>query len=293
MDSPQSCPSCGRKLSPKFTACPYCHAELAPRGAEPAAADSATKAPVPSQTATARTCPNCEAVLEPGAVGCSTCGHGKPETPGSPARLAKLALLPIGIAAMVVIIVILAVRMHGVSKEQERVVASGGKVDDGQLLEQVYAAFRAGDLAGYQKVTVTPADFLALSQVDELAEQQERATGRKPNIVGRKMIAGQTYAGSVLVPEQRKLQEDDFRKVLAGGPGFIDFKAMTFKGVGTLVTSDSIPNLEGPPIPVRVFSVRVEGPDGELDTKALAPLFVVTDYQGNPALIGLRMPQKN
>lgn len=278
MDQPWTCATCGRKLSPKLAQCPYCKV---------AEDQSAPKAPAAASGT--RPCPNCESPLEPGATTCQICGHGRSASPASKNRLLTIGAIVV-CCAMLAIIAIVAVRRLGKANEEKRVEGAGGKSEDAMLLESAFESFRTGSYPDYEKLTVTPADFMAMRTIEGLSEQQERATGRKPNMVGRRLMAKQTYEGSVLAPEQRKLQEEDFRKVAAGGSGFIDFRNAKYKGVGTLVMHDSLPLIDGAPVPVRVYSLRIEAADGERDTRDLAPLFVVADYGGSPAIVGLRMP---
>jgi hypothetical protein len=122
----------------------------------------------------------------------------------------------------------------------------------------------------------------------DLADPGAEKTGGPPKLTSMAPAKRMGYAAEVLLPEQRKQQQASFGKAVAGGDGQIDFRASRFLGTGTLVAHETITLPDDQRLPVRLYSVRIETPAGEVDSRDLLPLFLVADFRDAPKLLDLR-----
>lgn len=144
------------------------------------------------------------------------------------------------------------------------------------LVKTAFAAIKNNDWSAYAPLTITTADFML-----------------KENKVS-KFKEGQTYAGSMLRPEEQKQQKEQFQKAAAGGTTILDFRQAKFDRA-VQVASGNQELLTGGPIPVAVYAVALDGGGGQ--ASQLDPGFVVVEWNRTYRLLGLRFresaPEEN
>ncbi|HLF20715.1 MAG TPA: hypothetical protein VI704_07980 [Bacteroidota bacterium] len=116
---------------------------------------------------------------------------------------------------------------------------AGRPTTEERLLEQAFDAIKNDDWDAYNSLTITFADFLLKAQNINMFNEKN------------------SYAGGVLKPEQLRQQQEEFQIAVEGGPAFIDFRNSDFVSSGNVVHSGSLEALDGPDIPYKIFSVRV------------------------------------
>ena len=137
---------------------------------------------------------------------------------------------------------------------------------DEAIIKSAFKALKDGDWETYQSLTVTSAEFILKYN--------------KVSPFKRKM----TYAGGVLMPEEKSRQKKEFEHALKGGTDSINFKQAIFVKA-RLVHQDNRELLEGGSIPIKIYLVEVEQ-NGKKQTD-LQPAFVVTMWGEKPRLLQL------
>lgn len=139
---------------------------------------------------------------------------------------------------------------------------------DEQVVSEAFTALKSRNWAAYKKLTVTSADFVL------------KAQGLSP------FASGQSYAGSVLRPEEKLAQKSDFERATSGSVQLLDRGRADLAGVSKAGAFEK-ELLVGGRLPVRVYRVilRVDGkivPDGRG-----MPRFLIVDWNKEPRLLGL------
>ena len=143
------------------------------------------------------------------------------------------------------------------------------------LLEQAFGAIKDKDWEGYNKLTVTYADFLLKGE----------KTGRFEERIN--------YAGSVLKPEEQTSQGEQFDRAVAGGEGQIDFQRARFLSAGTVILESRMELLnEGDNVPFKIYSLKLRVDSNETDTRLLSPHFTVVPWEGEYRLMRLEFPKE-
>jgi hypothetical protein len=307
--APVICPGCGKKLSPAQSKCVYCGAELAvewpgfdlPPGSERAldpasqlAPDTVREpepepapAPPPPLVPFAKrtTCPNCGGPLASGE--CHTCGWGKPQGGASRDLVVRFALFGIIAACLCAAVAVMVLR-SGAAAEKERIAHVGGDADDLAILQEAFTAVSENNFTKFSAIAMVRADFILARELEQAAEMQKKAAGKEPGLTGSEMLKRFGHTAEVVAPEERRTQREAFERAVAGGPEQIDFHTSRFLSAGTLVGREAVPLADEQALPVRVYSVRLTTPSGEVDSRDLLPLFAIADYRGAPKLLGLR-----
>jgi hypothetical protein len=134
-----------------------------------------------------------------------------------------------------------------------------------RLVEQAFKAIRDNDWQEYSKMTITTADImLRNSRISPIEERQ-------------------SYLGTSLRPQQRALQQEQFRRAVRGGP--IDFRNAKFVSVGADERHFVYELLLGGAIPVSSYSLRVEIEGQEIESEE--PRIIVVKWNGQPRILGL------
>ncbi len=139
------------------------------------------------------------------------------------------------------------------------------------LLEEAFAGIKADDWQRFQKLTITPADFMI----------------RDMGLSAFK--APQSYAGGVLRPRQRDEQRRQFDEAVRGGPGLIDFQRSAYVGPGSLLDSGTRRVANNGSYSYEIWSITIETGEGEVDTTELFPRFTIVKWGDEWRILGLIM----
>jgi hypothetical protein len=137
------------------------------------------------------------------------------------------------------------------------------------LIKEAFTAIKKNDWAAYSRLTVTAADFML--RENKIGPFEEK----------------QSYAGSVLKPEEIQSQRAQFESAVEGGDGLIDFRNAEFVALGSIVEKGDHPLLTGGSVPFVAYSVRINVDGKEFDSRELSPRFVVVKWGHKPRLLRL------
>ena len=139
-----------------------------------------------------------------------------------------------------------------------------------ELIRDAFNAIKKNDWKAYSKLTITTADFM-------LKEHEAGPFEEK-----------QSYAGSILKPEEIERQRLEFDRAVAAGKGIIDFRKAQFVSLGATKETTSEELLTGSTISTTTHSVRIRLDGKETDSRELDPLFVTVKWGDEPRLLRLR-----
>ncbi len=130
------------------------------------------------------------------------------------------------------------------------------------LLELAIEAIQEQDWEKYQKLMITPSDFIvAEKNLSKFAESQQ-------------------YEVQVLRPEEREAHRQAFVKAGSKEPGMINFSEASFEGIGTMIRSGDYEVMEVlEPVEFKQYSVKLEMNGETIDTKDLYPQFQVVYFR--------------
>ena len=132
------------------------------------------------------------------------------------------------------------------------------QTDQERVIAEAYTAIAAHDWAAFEKHTVTPSDIINRQQGVSRFERS------------------QTFAGSVLKPEEMKVLHEQFDLAVAGGAGQVDFASAKIIAV-TETDSGELELLSGGPASYVIFTLTVKDDSGA-DVTNLKPRFVLTPH---------------
>ena len=130
------------------------------------------------------------------------------------------------------------------------------------LLEMAFEAIRDQDWEKYQRLMITPSDFIvAEKNLSKFAESQQ-------------------YEVQVLRPEEREAHRLAFVKAASKEPGTINFSEGSFEGIGTMIRSGNYDVMEvQEPVEFKQYSLKLEMNGETVDTKDLYPQFQVVYFR--------------
>ncbi len=130
------------------------------------------------------------------------------------------------------------------------------------LLELAFEAIRDQDWEKYQKLMITPSDFIvAEKNLSKFAESQQ-------------------YEVQVLRPEEREAHRLAFVKAASKEPGTINFSEVSFEGIGTMIRSGDYDVMEvQEPVEFKQYSLKLEMNGEMFDTKDQYPQFQVVYFR--------------